>query len=157
MLGSFCASLAWHAGLGVLYAVWGRRYAPPMFADSCILNVHGHGWWGWHACCGGLGRVWTVCLCGLPHKSSVRSGTGTTCRCVGGGLGRLLALNPCYLTSTCSVNPCMYNCVNFIAWVGWGGMLTWWWGSFLVRFGCRTGLGVLCVELVLQICTVYVF
>ena len=38
-----------------------------------------------------------------------------------------------------------------------GGVLTWWLGSFSLCFVCKTGHGVLCAELVLQICTVYVF
>jgi hypothetical protein len=115
--GPFSASLAWHAGLGVLYAVWGRRYAPSMFAERNILNVHGHGWWGWQACCGGLGRVWTVCLCGLPHTSSVREATGTTSWCVGGGCGRLPAVSPCFLTYICVMSARMCSGGNLMDWV----------------------------------------
>jgi hypothetical protein len=39
-----------------------------MFSNSHILNVHEHGWWGWHATCGALGRVWTMCVGALSRK-----------------------------------------------------------------------------------------
>jgi hypothetical protein len=39
-----------------------------MFSNSHMLNVHGHGWWGWHDACGALGRVQTVCGGASPHK-----------------------------------------------------------------------------------------
>ena len=47
---------------------WCSRYAPSMFSNSHRLNVHGHGWWGWHDACGVLGRVQTVRGGASPHK-----------------------------------------------------------------------------------------
>ena len=103
--------------------------------------------WGW---CG-------LCVCELPHTSSVREVTGHPSRCVGGRCVCLPALSPCFLTSICLMyaRMCEYGCGAGLVW--WCGVLTWWWGSFSVCFVCKTGLGVLCVELVQQICTVYVF
>ena len=69
----------------------------------------------------------------------------------------LPALSPCFLISICVMSVRMCSGGNLIRWVLWGGVLTWWWGSFSVCFVCKTGLGVLCAELVWQICAVYVF
>jgi hypothetical protein len=55
---------------GTWCAVWSwcSRYAPSMFSNSHMLNVHGHGWWGSCDACGALGRVWTVCVGAASHK-----------------------------------------------------------------------------------------
>ena len=98
-----------------------------------------------------------LCVGGLPHTSSVREVVGTTSRCVGGGYGQLPVLSPCFLTSTCVMSTRMCSGGNLMRWMWCGGLLTWWWGSFSMCFVCKTGLGALCVELVQQICTVYVF
>ena len=98
-----------------------------------------------------------LCVLGLPRTSSVREATGTTSWCVGGGCGRLPALSPCFLVFIYVVSVRMCSGGNLMRWVLWGGVLMWCWGSFSMCFVCKTGLGALCAELVLQICTVYVF
>jgi hypothetical protein len=103
--------------------------------------------WGW---CGPSVRE-------LSHASAVREVTGHTSRCVGGRTVLLPALSPCFPTSICVVSACMCSGGNLTRWVLWGGVLTWWWGSFFLRFVSKMGLGALCVELVPQICTVHVF
>jgi hypothetical protein len=69
----------------------------------------------------------------------------------------LPALSPCFLISVCVMSVCMCSGGNLMRLVRWGGVLTWRWGSFSLRFVCKTGLGVLCAELVWQIYAVYVF
>jgi hypothetical protein len=44
-----------------------------MFSSSHMLNVHGHGWSGWHDACGALGRVQTVCVSCLTEALRGRS------------------------------------------------------------------------------------
>jgi hypothetical protein len=98
-----------------------------------------------------------LCVCELPHTSSVREVRGTTSRCGGGGGGLLPAFNLCFLTSICVVSARMCSGGNLIWWVWCGGVLMWWWGSFSMCFVCKTGLCVLCAELVPQMCNIYVF
>ncbi len=98
-----------------------------------------------------------LCVGGLSHASAVREVRGTTSRCGGGGGGLLPAFNLCFLTSICVVSARMCSSGNLTGWVWCGEVLTWWWGSFFTCFVCKTGLCVLCAELVPQICTIYVF
>jgi hypothetical protein len=58
--------------------------------------------WGW---CG-------LCVCELPHTSSVREVTGHPSRCVGGRCVCLHALSTCFLTSICLMyaRMCDYGC-----------------------------------------------
>ena len=98
-----------------------------------------------------------LCVWGLSHASSAREATETTSRCVGGGCVCLPAFSPCFLVFIYVVSVRMCSGGNLMRWVLWGGVLMWCWGSFSMCFVCKTGLGALCVELVQQICTVYVF
>ena len=98
-----------------------------------------------------------LCEWGLTHASSLREVTGATSRCVGGGCVCLPALSPCFPAAICLMYARMRSGGNLMRLVLWGGVLMWCWGSFSMCFVCKTGLGALCAELVLQICTVYVF
>ena len=69
----------------------------------------------------------------------------------------LPALSPFFLISICLMYARMRSGGNLMRLVLWGGELMWWWGSFSLRFVCKTIFGVLCADLVQQICTVYVF
>jgi hypothetical protein len=61
-----------------------------------------------------------------------------------------------FLVSICLMYARMrdYGCGAGLVW--WCGVLTWWYGSFSLRFVCKTGLGVLCAGFVLGLCSVYV-
>ena len=69
---------------------WHRAFVPSMFPDSHVLHVHGHGWWGWHATCGALGRVLTVCVGALSHKLCERGDWAPKSMC-----GRRLCVPAC--------------------------------------------------------------
>jgi hypothetical protein len=101
----------------------------------------------------GVDWVWGGCL----TPNSVREARGTTSRCVGVGCVCLPAFSPCFLKLICIVSAHMCTGSNLMEWVWCGGVLTWWWRSFPLRFVCKTGLGGLCAVLVPQVCTVYVF
>ncbi len=102
--------------------------------------------------------VWCrLCVGELSHASSMTEVTETTSQGVGGGCVCLPALSPCFPAAICLMYVHMRSGGNLMRWVLLGGVLMWWWGSFSVCFVCKTGLGALCAELVLQICTVYVF
>ena len=130
-----------------------RRLCFPIAAYSMCMNMCDGAGTSPVARLGGCG----LCVEGLPHTSSVRQVTETTSRCLGGGCGRLPPLNPCFLISIYVMSARMCSGSNLMRWVWWDGVLTWWWGSFSVCFVCEMGLGVLCADLVPQICAVYVF
>ena len=69
----------------------------------------------------------------------------------------LPALSPCFPAAICLMYARMRSGGNLMRLVLWCGVLMWSWGSFSLRFVCKTIFGVLCADLVPQICPVYVF
>jgi hypothetical protein len=108
----------------VVYRVGTTHAHPQCFPIATYSMCMGMGGGAGTTPVAGLG-VCGLCVCELPHTSSVREVRGTTSRCVGGEGGLLPAFNLCFLTSICVVRAHMCSGGNLMRLVRWGGVLTW--------------------------------